>query len=91
MLTDLRLKRALLVPSAVFGSPEDVVDSDELSLRQKLDILRRWEFDARAMQGAEEDAATGQPAMLDLVRTALNELNDAERVHPRIVRSVGSA
>jgi hypothetical protein len=46
-LTGIELKRAQLVPSAVFASPEAVVRTPELTVLQKIAILRRWEFDLR--------------------------------------------
>ena len=66
--TDLR--RACLVPSSVFTSPEEVVASARLSLAQKLTILRRWEFDARRVAGfaSSESQAAG---LLQQVRRAL--------------------
>ena len=52
-LNGIELKRARLVPSSVFTSPDAVVRSADLSRAQKIQILRRWEFDARR---------TGDPA-----------------------------
>ena len=46
-LSGSALKRAQLVPSAVFPGPEAVVRATGLSRAQKLQILRRWEFDVR--------------------------------------------
>ena len=43
-LTGIALKRAQLVPSAVFASPAAVARSRALSLPPKIVILRRWEF-----------------------------------------------
>ena len=50
-LRGLDLKRALLVPSSVFASPEEVLYQGSLSVAQKLAILRRWEFDATRVAG----------------------------------------
>lgn len=47
-LSGSALKRARLVPSAVFASPEAVLQSKALSRAQKVEILRRWEFDLRS-------------------------------------------
>ncbi|HSM50097.1 MAG TPA: hypothetical protein VLA75_01700 [Thermoanaerobaculia bacterium] len=75
------LKRALLVPSAVFESPRAVVRADGLSRDQKLDILRRWEFDARAMHAAEEEDTGGAESfLLAHIRAALRELGAEEDV-----------
>jgi hypothetical protein len=48
-LNGVELKRARLVPSSMFTSPDAVVRSADLSRAQKIQILRRWEFDARRM------------------------------------------
>ena len=80
------LKRALLVPSAVFESPAAVVTAEGRTYEQRIEILRRWEFDARAMRvGGEAEGAAGGgdhgPPLLDRIRAALRELgvgNDDE-------------
>ncbi len=40
------LRKAMLNPTAVFRGPEDVLQRDELTREQKIEILRRWEYDA---------------------------------------------
>jgi hypothetical protein len=67
-LSGFDLKRARLVPHAVFDNPGDVVTASFLSFAQKQAILRRWEFDARRMQGGTEGDA---PPMLGAVQQAL--------------------
>lgn len=74
----IELKRARLVPSAVFASPDEVLRSAELSRAQKIAILRRWEFDARpttAHPGARQDGP-----ILDQIREALVTLGTATPV-----------
>ena len=74
-LDGLELKRARLVPSSMFASPEAVVRSADLSRAQKIQILRRWEFDARC--GAGDDSIVpvqGDARMLTQVRGALAAL-----------------
>jgi hypothetical protein len=74
-LNAIELKRAQLVPSAAFASPDAVVRSDALSLPQKIAILRRWEFDVR--QGGEADgrlAVSAESRLLKAVRGALADL-----------------
>lgn len=73
-LSGIELKRARLVPSSVFASPDEVVTSAELNRSQKIAILRRWEFDAR---GPEAGAIVGSSSMLDQVRQALAALGAA--------------
>ena len=41
------VNKAMLDPTSVFKDPEEVVASDELNLVQKIEILRRWHYDAR--------------------------------------------
>jgi hypothetical protein len=66
-LSGIELKRARLVPSSVFASPDQVVRSVDLSRAQKIAILRRWEFDARETG----PGAVVRDVMLDQVRRAL--------------------
>ena len=72
--------KAMLDPSKVFNEPNDVVASNELTRDQKIEILRRWEFDARALEVAEDEAGTAVlgPEMFDRVVQALHTLG-AER------------
>ena len=72
--------KAMLVPTMVFKEPKDVVVSDELNRDQKIEILRRWEYDARQLEVAEEEAgmAVHSPEMFDRVVQALHTLG-AER------------
>ncbi len=74
------VKKAMLDPPSVFKDPQEVVASDELNRDQKIEILRRWEYDARQLEVAEEEAgmAVRRPDMFDLVVQALHTLN-AER------------
>jgi hypothetical protein len=47
-----------------------------LSREQKIEILRRWEQDARLMEVAEEESMPGpQPKLLQPIRDALHALN----------------
>ncbi len=85
-LNGIELKRARLVPSSMFASPDAVVRSADLSRAQKLQILRRWEFDARRTPCAAAIPSPGDDAgMLTLVRGALAELGAL----PPIRRPVG--
>ena len=75
------VKKAMLDPTSVFKDPEEVVvASDELNRNQKIEILRRWEYDARQLEVAEEEAgmAVRRPDMFDRVVQALHALG-AER------------
>jgi hypothetical protein len=70
-LSGFDLKRARLVPHAVFDSPGDVVGASFLSFAQKQAILRRWEFDVRRMGARPEPLA----AVQDAIRTLASERN----------------
>ncbi len=72
--------KAMLDPSMVFNEPNDVVASNELTRDQKIEILRRWEIDAHALEVAEDEAGTAVlgPEMFDRVVQALHTLG-AER------------
>ncbi len=70
------LDSALLDPTAVFRDPEDVLQRSDLAHNQKIEILRRWEYDARALQVAEEENMSPAPPSdtLDRVLKALHAL-----------------
>ncbi len=78
---------AMLDPTMVFKDPKDVVANVELTRDQKIEILRRWEYDARQLEVAEEEAgmAVRQPDMFDRVVQALHALDvkrDIEHTPP---------
>ncbi len=50
------VQKAMLDPTMVFEDPMDVVANAELTRDQKIEILRRWEYDARQLEIAEEEA-----------------------------------
>ncbi len=72
--------KAMLDPTMVFKEPKDVVASNELTHNQKIEILRRWKYDAQQLEVAEEEAgmAVRRPEMFDRVVQALHML-DLER------------
>ncbi len=72
--------KAMLDPTMVFKEPKDVVASNELTRNQKIEILRRWKYDAQQLEVAEEEAgmAVRRPEMFDRVVQALHML-DLER------------
>ena len=81
------LKKAMLNPTMVFKNPKDVVANVELTRDQKIEILRRWEYDARQLEVAEEEAgmAVRRPDMFDRVVQALHALDvkrDMEHTPP---------
>ncbi|ARN79823.1 hypothetical protein [Methylocystis bryophila] len=65
------IEKAMTSPSSVFDRPDEVVSSD-LPTPQKIEILRRWQFDAHALQRAtDENMSGGNPPMLDEINAAL--------------------
>jgi len=56
-------EKALLDPSGVFGTPEDVAGDDTLSRDQKIEILRRWEQDAEGLATAQAEGMDGGDAI----------------------------
>lgn len=67
--------KALLDPAQVFDAPADVLKAEDLTREQKIEILRRWEYDAREQQVATEENMPGENSdLLSLVLEALNSL-----------------
>jgi hypothetical protein len=57
-------EQALLDPASVFATPEAVLDQAELSDDQKIEILRRWQYDASEDAVAEEEGMVSDPPLL---------------------------
>lgn len=74
------LDKALLDPASVFSSPAAVCEETDLTHVQKIDILRRWEYDARELQVAEEENMTSDTSKnyLSQVLDALHRLGAGE-------------
>lgn len=69
------IQRALLDPTAVFKHPHDVVTHPELTRDQKIEILRRWAYDAKELEtAADENMGGGMEDRLNDVLKALHEL-----------------
>ncbi len=69
------LKKALLDPPAVFPSPASVLADPTLTDPQKVEILRRWEYDACEVSVAEEEGMPARNgAMLQQILQALDTL-----------------
>jgi hypothetical protein len=75
-MTDEKVAKALLDPASIFSCPKEVVYDDCLSIERKVEILRRWEYDARETQVAVEEGfpAREPNSLLDDVIAALHEL-----------------
>jgi len=80
------VEKALLDPGSVFRAPQELLGNNELSRQQKIEILRRWEYDVRQLQVAEEESMEEpQPVTLEAVLRALRAIGapaDPERSAP---------
>ena len=73
-MTDI--DKALIDPASIFGTPREVLARDELTREQKIEILRRWEYDARELEVAEdENMPGGGPDILDEILAALHAMD----------------
>lgn len=72
----MNIEHAMRDPTSVFACPDDVCDEKSLTRDQKIKILRRWEYDARELEVAEEEnMGGGPPDVLDKVFMALHRLD----------------
>ena len=84
--TPIDMNQALLDPGSVFTTPDEVLAHEGLSQEQKVEILRRWAYDASEVSVAVEE---GMPsANNDVLRRILLALEtitegiDMEKVGP---------
>jgi len=70
------VEKAKLDPTSVFAHPRDVLAQQSLSRDQKIDILRRWAYDAREIEIADQENMGGRAIddPLDEVLKCLKEL-----------------
>lgn len=72
---ELDLDQARLDPGSVFASPEALRDHAALTQAQKIELLRRWAYDASELAVAEEEGMqNGEESPLAQVLSVLNEL-----------------
>jgi len=81
------LDQALFDPGSVFSSPEHLLDHPNLSVAQKVEILRRWEYDAAEVAVAVEEGMPDRDDedLLRRILLALERLTgglDVERSGP---------
>jgi hypothetical protein len=73
----MNLQQALNDPASVFAAPSDVVRSEDVSREQKIRILRRWEYEARSLEVAQdENMMGGTSSRLAEVLDALHSLGE---------------
>ena len=87
------MDRALLDPGSVFAAPEDVLSHKGLSRQQKIDLLRRWGYDANEVLVSTEEGMRGDNGdLLQRILRALGQLGrgiDSEHVAPTKQHGVG--
>lgn len=76
------LERAMINPTAVFSSPDEVVNHPGLGIGQKWEILRRWAWDEYLMDVAADEAmpALETASRLDEVKVAMQQLDEFARL-----------
>ncbi|MGQ3486973.1 hypothetical protein [Roseovarius pacificus] len=75
MMDSDRLQKALLDPPDVFASPLEVLSDQDLTSLQKIEVLRRWEYDASEISVAEDEGMPVQDGeLLQQIMLALEEL-----------------
>lgn len=73
------LEKALLDPGAVFASPEQVRDHPKLKRGDKIEILKRWAYDAAEQLVAAEEGMPGfGDDILRRIYLALGELGHGD-------------
>ena len=74
-VSEFDLDQALSSPTSAFRRPEDVVEHPTLTRAQKIEILRRWVYDATQLAVAEnEGMGGGEAAEIDVVMAALDRV-----------------
>ena len=86
IMTRDQIEKAMLEPEAVFGIPENVLREEGLSTKDKIEILRRWEYQAAEEAVALEEGMPGDETdLLRRILVAIGELAgplDLERTSP---------
>lgn len=73
-----------LDPSAHFNAPGDVVEAEDLSRDDKIEVLTNWANELRQLQVAEEENMSGSPGLADQlaeVERAIITLGGHDRAH----------
>jgi hypothetical protein len=78
------IKRAMRNPATVFGTPEAVSESKELTAEQKRAVLLQWKDQLQQFQVADDEGmpvAPGSEDMLERVSSTLSRI-DADLKQP---------
>ncbi|MEQ9143156.1 MAG: hypothetical protein RLO08_02250 [Parvibaculaceae bacterium] len=85
-MTSLDTDKALKDPASAFKEPEEILKHTTLTAEQKVNALRRWAYDAREKEVAEEEGMTGGNGdVLQRIMIALDTLGyplDEEHTAP---------
>jgi hypothetical protein len=83
---DVDIDLALLDPAAVFVDPLQVATHPHLTRAQKLEILARWEWDARLIEAAQAEGMpdSGEPSRLEEVLAARQALEEGTPARPSL-------
>ncbi|MFP4615643.1 MAG: hypothetical protein ACLFRB_07180 [Thiohalorhabdus sp.] len=78
------LEKARRDPLSVFTTPEEIRDHPVLERAEKVELLRRWEYDARELEIAEgEGMIGGETDCLERVEAALLALREEPAGDPQ--------
>jgi hypothetical protein len=78
-MSKIDYEQALLDPGSVFTQPEDILINPTLSREQKIEILRRWTYDASQVSVAtEEGMPDGNNDLLRRILVVLGSLTDID-------------
>lgn len=72
----MKFEDLLQDPPAAFDSPSQIVNSSELSKKQKVELLRRWEYDADQLQTAESEGMESDHVDTGVLAKVLAALKD---------------
>lgn len=77
------IEKALFNPGNTFTHPDEILSEQTLTREQKIKILRRWEYDARELEVAEEENMGGGPPSLlgDISKALLHLHSEADGEH----------
>ena len=73
-MTEEQIEKAMLDPESVFGMPENILNEASLPKEIKIEILRRWQYNASEESVALEEGMPGQES--DMLRRILVALGD---------------
>ena len=81
MFTAKDYDQALLTPQKIFTLPMEVVETESLTIKQKMKVLKRWEADAHDLEVASDESMTGgERSHFGEVRKAIHELCEQENI-----------